>query len=575
MNENSAINININAISKERFDFSKNQYQILIIQSVRLAFLMAILVITLAFQSFQPEFVNLAVLFPIYVMMTTMFVLNAVYLIFLEFFLRFWMSTAILFFIEATFISGLIYFTGINQSIFLFLYLVNIILCGFVFGRKGAIFLSLWTSTLFSLLLIVGPEMRGQTLIFAIGLNNIAFFAVSFLSGILSEQINFMGSELQAQGKDLRALKNLNVLILENISTGLVMVDPGGNCLQANRAAADILEVPTRLLLGRRIDELLENVMLRVNEIRTVPESRTSGRFDWSLRNSDGERLILEIVVSTLVSEEGEFTGFVLAFQDLTKVRRLEFAMRQAEKMAAVGQLAAGIAHEIRNPLASISGSIQLLGSSFSNPQDDEKKLMAIVLKEIDRLNNLITEFLEYVRPDMGKDDPVDINSLLREILDMVKLNKTLRADTDQKIELQGQRRVSGSRDKLKQAFLNIIINGYQAMQDIERPVLEVSTRDQGPNFVIKIRDHGCGIEEVRLRKIFDPFHTTKPRGTGLGLAVTHKVIETHGGKIYVESTKGVGTEFTLEFPVRNDNLGLADSQGPAEDLKVRKRGNG
>ncbi len=559
----------------ERFDFSKNQNQMLIIKAIRLAFLLAILIITLAFQSFQPEFVNLAILFPIYLMMTTMFIINAVYLIFFEFFLRFWISTAILFFIEATFISGLIYATGINQSIFLFLYLVNIILCGFVFGRKGAIFLSLWTSTLFSILLIVGPELRGQTLIFAIGLNNIAFFAVSFLSGILSEQLNFMGSELQAQGKDLRALKNLNVLILENVSTGLVMIDPNGSCLQANRAAAEILEIPARLLLGRRIDEFLENFMSRINEIRTVPEKRSSGRFDWTFRNSDGERVILEVVVSTLVSEENELTGFVLAFQDLTKVRRLEFAMRQSEKMAAVGQLAAGIAHEIRNPLASISGSIQLLGSSYSNRQDEEKKLMAIVLKEIDRLNNMITEFLDYVRPETQKDEPVDINTLLREILDMVKLNKTLRADTEQKVEFSGQRRVSGSRDKLKQAFLNIIINAYQAMQDVERPLLEVSTRDQGTNVVIKIRDHGCGIEEVRLRKIFDPFHTTKPRGTGLGLAVTHKVIETHGGKIYAESTKGIGTEFTLEFPVRAENLGLADSQASAEDLRVRKRGNG
>lgn len=547
---------------------------------------MVILAITLVFQALQPEFVNTELVFPIYTMMALMFLINAISLGFFEFWLKYWGLTAALFFVESAFITGLIYFTGINQSIFLFLYLVNIILCGFVFGRKGAFILSLWTSTLFSGLLIFGPDMKGQTLFFAIGLNNIAFFAVSFLSGILSEQLNFMGSELKERGRDLRALMNLNRLILENIATGLLTIDDKGDVLQGNRAAIEILDVLPKEIIGKKIDSFLENISRRIQTLNLTSGSRTSERFDWIYKNSDGEKLILEITVSALVDDENHRTGYVLAFQDSTKVRRLEYQMRQSEKLAAVGQLAAGIAHEIRNPLASISGSIQLLGDSFSSRQEEEKKLMSIVMKEIDRLNNLITEFLEYVRPDQASDDPLDLNALVREVIEILRYNKGLRTDVEQIIDLQGKAWINGNRDKLKQALLNIVINAYQAMNTTEKPKIEIRSEYRGSNVILTIRDFGMGIEENRLRKIFEPFHTTKPKGTGLGLAVTHKIIENHGGKIFVESTKGVGTEFHLEFPMRadaiapatprSDNLGLAQSAAATEDLREnKKRGNG
>lgn len=562
------------------FDFTKSRNQMLIIQGIRLAFLLAILLITLVFQGLQPEFINTTVLFPIYTLLATMFVVNASYLIAFESFLKYWLATAFLFFLESAFITGLIYVTGINQSIFLFLYLVNIILGGFVFGRRGAFLLSLWTSICFSVLLIIGPEVKGQTLFFAIGMNNIAFVAVSFLSGILSEQLNFMGSELKARGKDLRALQNLNQLILENIGTGLLSIDRLGLVLQGNRAASEILEAPSsRALVGKNVETWLPGIVERIQGILLVAGNRHSERFDWTYRNPDGDRLTLEMTVSPLLEEDGALKGHVLAFQDSTKIRRLEFQMRQSEKMAAVGQLAAGIAHEIRNPLASISGSIQLLEGSFTSRQEEERRLMKIVLKEIDRLNNLITEFLDFVRPQPAKDDAIDLSALVREILDMMKLNGSLRADVQQVVDVPPTKPISGDRDKLKQALLNIVINAYQAMSDSERPVVEVRVEDRGSNVVLTIRDHGVGIEEHRLRKIFEPFHTTKPKGTGLGLAVTHKIIENHGGKVFVESTKGIGTEFTLEFPARidgpkaSDNLGLAQTSGGAEDLRATREG--
>lgn len=555
------------------FDFSRSRAPMTVIAAVRLGFHLAILAIILGFQAIQPEFVNTEVLLPVYILMGIAFSIHSIYLIFFDRALNSWPITAFLFFFESFFITGLIHFTGVNQSIFLFLYLVNIILCGFVFQRRGANILSLWTSFLFSVLMIMGPELKGQALFFAVGLNNIAFFAVAGLAGYLSEQLDFMGRSLEAQGKDLRALQNLQALIVDNMATGLITIDDRGVCLQANRAAFEILDPVPRTLVGRTMDSILPESMKAITG-ELQGDSRTA-RLDFIFQNPMQGRQTLELVVSRL-PVENELKGYIVTFHDLTRVRRLEFAMRQSEKMAAVGQLAAGIAHEIRNPLASMSGSIQLLDAGVSNEQSEEKKLMRIVMREIDRLNGLITEFLDFVRPDIIKDDPVDLNVVLRDVLDMAKMNKTLRAEVRQVAELKSTKMIPGHRDKLKQAFLNIVMNAYQAMTEAAEPVIEVRTEDRENSVVVTIKDHGSGIDEVGLRRIFEPFHTTKPKGTGLGLAVTHKIIENHSGHIYVESAKGVGTEFTLEFkinPLGVDKLSLADSQRANEDFSKAFRG--
>lgn len=563
------------------FDFSRSRTPMTVIAAVRLGFHLAILVIILGFQAIQPEFVNSEVLLPVYVLMAIAFSIHSVYLIFFDRALNSWPVTAFLFFFESFFITGLIHFTGVNQSIFLFLYLVNIILCGFVFQRRGANVLSLWTSILFSVLMIMGPELKGQALFFAVGLNNIAFFAVAGLAGYLSEQLDFMGRSLEAQGKDLRVLRNLQALIVDNMATGLITVDDKGICLQANRAAFEIIDPIPGVLVGRSLDSFLPGSLKAVAEALEKISTPVNGtiertaRIDWIHQNPMQGRQTLELVVSRL-PVESELTGFIVTFHDLTRVRRLEFAMRQSEKMAAVGQLAAGIAHEIRNPLASMSGSIQMLDAGFSSEQAEEKKLMRIALREIDRLNNLITEFLDFVRPELIKDDPVDINAVLRDVLDMAKLNKNLRSDIEQIVRLGATRTIPGHRDKLKQAFLNIVMNAYQAMGDTPAPKIEIETKDRDDTVVVTIRDHGCGIDDVGLRRIFEPFHTTKPKGTGLGLAITHKIIENHSGRIYVESSRGVGTEFTLEFKINPQGvskLSLADSERANEDFSKAFRG--
>ena len=250
---------------------------------------------------------------------------------------------------------------------------------------------------------------------------------------------------------------------------------------------------------------------------------------------------------SSLLDETGNPQGHILTFQDETKLRLLEKKVRQSEKMAAIGQLAAGIAHEIRNPLASISGSIQLLQTGESSGEED-KKLMNIVGREIKRLNLLITEFLDYARPEAPMEDQVDLGSLLKEIAEFVSLGEK-NADVALKLTGLEGHIIKGNRDKLKQAFINIVVNAYQALGEQEKPEISVRISQEPEGKTVYISDNGMGMDETLKNQIFEPFRTTKSKGTGLGLAITHSIFESHKARIQVESQLGEGTTFAIQFP--------------------------
>lgn len=526
-------------------DFDKRPQQILAVHGLRTALYVTILLVALVFQVTHDQFINTGVWIPVYITLAGQFFLNSLFLFAYDKIKNIYLSNAFILSVDAVVITCLIYFTGVTQSIFIFLYLTTIIFAGLLYQRSGAVFMALWVSTLFSLLITVSPQIQGQSLYFAVGLNNLAFFAVAMLSGLLSEQLNLMGSQLSAKSKDLEALKDLNQLIVENVGSGLLTVDLGLKITYANRGAAMILD--DLAISGKDLSHVFSGIAQKIRS-GSLKRSRAV-RVDDDFTNYRNEKLHLAAVVSPLMGPERELKGYVILFQDVTHMRRLEFQMRQQEKLAAVGRLAAGIAHEIRNPLASISGSIQLLAADADSVRPENEKLMRIVLKEIDRLNDLISEFLDFVRPDTRIEDPVDLNRLVQEVCEMVRFNKGVRSDISLTLNLSSKGIVPGHRDKLKQALLNIIINAYQAMDKTQLPRLEVESRDAADHVVLAIRDNGVGIDQNNLRRIFEPFHTTKAGGTGLGLAISHKILENHEAKIFVESEVGLGTTFTLEFP--------------------------
>jgi two-component system sensor histidine kinase PilS (NtrC family) len=270
-------------------------------------------------------------------------------------------------------------------------------------------------------------------------------------------------------------------------------------------------------------------------------------------KNSDGQWVLdgQTKIISTQTQEiEEQNEKMTLYFvQDLTQQRQLESQVRQSEKLAAVGGLAAGIAHEIRNPLASISGSIELLGSQAQS--EDDKTLMKIILKEIDRLNLLISDFLDYAKPEKNPVDFVSLQNLLTETLNLLEKDPRVQGKVRIQRDLQSSATILGDSQKLQQVLMNMLINAVQATEKISSPQVLVSlTESLDQQVLLRIKDNGCGMSEKTKSKLFEPFYTTKAKGTGLGLAMSHKILQSHRCRIVVESQEGLGTEFLLFFPL-------------------------
>ena len=536
---------NLRIVTSENTDERGRPF--LFVHAIRTLFLVTILVVSFVYQIRLGNFLNTEMWVPVYTILGLNFLLNAIYLFYFDRFSQHMAWNALLFFLDTAAVTMLIYFTGTGQSLFLFLYLVNLILAGLIFTKEGTWLLAGCTSICFSLLILFSVDVAGQNLYFSVAINNLAFVAVAFLSGRLSEQINVVGAKLQEAKSDIVSLRNFNEVIVNNISAGLMVVSRTGFIQFHNPVAT--------ALLGDNLYQAKVTDVLPSLEWTDWASSFNDGtdavhRKEIRLAEANGgvERII-EVTAAPFREESERRKGWLLRLEDRTDLKALEDQLRQKEKLAAVGQLAAGIAHEIRNPLASISGSIQMLQSESTIDASEQRKLMTIVSREIDRLNGLITEFLEYVRPEQKAGQPVDLNSIIREVADMIRFNSKLRQDVEQNLELAAQSPILGNKDKLKQAILNFVVNAYQAMDKTTKPRLEISTTDEGDQVVLIIRDNGCGIKKENLNRIFEPFHTTKPQGSGLGLAITHKILEAHSARILVESEIDQGTRFLIEFP--------------------------
>ncbi|NBW99745.1 GHKL domain-containing protein [bacterium] len=253
---------------------------------------------------------------------------------------------------------------------------------------------------------------------------------------------------------------------------------------------------------------------------------------------------------SSSLFSQSQGIGRVLLFQDVTKLVHLEDKLKQNEKMAAVGQLAAGIAHEIRNPLASMSASIQMLqtGVDPKSLEPENRRLMEIIVKEVDRLNDLISDFLDFVKPEKFKTEPVSLQGLLSELVFQVSQQKEKVATIQIDTQLSPDIHALGSEEKLKQVAWNLLTNALQAIKTSGK--IEVGCESVSPHWVcFWVKDSGEGMSEEVLQHLYEPFFTTKPRGTGLGLATVYKIIEAHHGEIRVQSKVGQGTRFEVHLP--------------------------
>ncbi len=378
------------------------------------------------------------------------------------------------------------------------------------------------------------------------------FFVVGALAGYFSQHVRRRGHQLENAKSKLKQLRLDTEKILEHMSSGVVVSDSRGKLLATNLAAEQILGVDKNDVVGLQVDAAFDPLMPEF--AREVLSALATGqgklRHEITVRRHNGTMLPLGLSMSILKDDAGAMRGVIAVFQDLTEVRRMEERMRKADRLAAIGELSAGIAHELRNPLASISGSIEMLSHDL-HLTGDNGRLMDLIMKESDRLNKIINDFLEFARLRPPKRQNVSLTKCIGEVLALLANNPVVKRGIETEVRHRDGEVVGEfDEEQLKQVMLNLTLNACDAMRGRGKLVIETRKGVDGAARIV-FQDHGPGLAEDVRAHLFEPFFTTKEEGTGLGLAIANKIVEAHGGKIEARNREGGGAEFSVVFPAR------------------------
>lgn len=453
----------------------------------------------------------------------------------------------------------LVYVTGGAPSPYTFLFALTVVSAGALLFRRGALVVTVVSLGLLVLIAFVAwaqlltvpmaaqlrPwEQTTTEFVRTLGINIGALVGVGALSILFGDQLQRSAQSLASERRAVADLYTLHRDIVRSLTSGLITTDVRGHVLTVNATAVELLELDPEAATGSPIEAILPGIssLLR-GDVRD--ELR---RVDLVIpRPDDSESMTLGVSVSPLFDVRDEVIGRVVHFQDLTSLRRAEAHVRRAERLATVGQLAAGVAHEIRNPLASISGSIELLRQAPQVSEDD-RSLMTIVTREIERLNSLISELLDYANPRPLQPSSFDLSILLQETMQMARQD---RGEVELELAVPGPLPVTADASKLRQVIWNLVHNARDAAREGGRHV-KVQVQEHPPLagwIELMISDDGPGMPPDVQKRIFDPFFTTKRKGTGLGLATCHGIITDHRGRIDVESAVGSGTRVRVLLP--------------------------
>lgn len=450
---------------------------------------------------------------------------------------------------DLLFVTILIFVTGGLNSVFSFGYLLVIVSASLLLNRRNTLFAAASAAILFGGLLdlqyfgylnwLGGRSLESSgSFLYAVFVHVIAFFLTALLSGTLAERWRLSEVKLQRKQIDYEELAKLNTTILTHINSGLLMTNNRGRIRSINRAASEIIGQSLEDVYDREISDLLPDLILFKNG-RYNLVSRAEGRFV----KGDGAEGIIGYASTQMLDRKSNDIGMLVTFQDLTKLRRIENDLHRADRLAAVGRLASGMAHEIRNPLASISGSVQLLLEDEKVNQED-RRLMGIVVREADRLSELLTDFLLFARPKSPSPEEVDISLVLDELAEL--LNADVRFDKIQiKRNYQAGSRMFVDRSQIRQALWDLAINAAEAMNGVG--VLRLGAAME--NGCLYVEDTGPGISEHLRPQVCDPFFSTKEKGTGLGLATVYSIVEAHGGTLEIADGQQMGARINLYFP--------------------------
>jgi two-component system sensor histidine kinase PilS (NtrC family) len=472
--------------------------------------------------------------------------------------------------LDALLVSAFIYFTGGVTSYFTSLYVLPVIAASTIQLRRGGLMVATLSTVLYGGLVLAqylaasglrtDPWLTayaqslpsGSVARYTVLMNVFGMFAVALLGGTLANSLRSAGAQLEQQSTEIADLQALNQDVIDSLPSGLITTDVALRILTFNRGAESITGVASAAAAGREIVDVLQLpsiVMTSIQNDLGTKGARRRHEFRYQSMDGRGE---LEIgLTATHLETPGGRAGLLFTFQDVTAIKKLERDAAIQQRLAAVGEMAAGIAHEIRNPLASMSGSIQILRQELPLSSEQEQ-LMDIVLRESERLNTTIRSFLAYARPQRFQIERFDLRRALNDTTLLLRNSADVLEQHHISVDVPPTELwYEADEGQIKQIVWNLATNGLRAMPHGGRLHLVGAAEPSADGVVLTVSDEGIGIPPEELDALFQPFHGTFAKGSGLGLAIVHRIVSDYSGEIRVSSQPGAGTTVSVRLPAR------------------------
>jgi two-component system sensor histidine kinase PilS (NtrC family) len=486
---------------------------------------------------------------------------------------------------DALIVSAIVHLTGGVTSYFASLYTLPIIAASTVQSWRGGLMVSVLSSLMYAGLVVaqyVAPELLPlgappdalpalRVAVFTVGLNVFGFMAVASLSGYLAEGLRRTGAQLEKASTQLEDLQAFNQHVIDSLTSGLLTCDMEGRILTFNRAAETITALTSSDVVGRRATDILQLPDVFQNLFASGAARSGSQRHEFGYHRWDGRQIEMGMTSAPLITPRGE-GGFLFTFQDVTELKKRDREARVQQRLAAVGEMAAGIAHEIRNPLASMAGSIQILRDELPLTPD-QSQLMDIVLRESDRLNDTIRSFLSFAKPQRTAVADLDVRQiltdtarLLQNSAEVTEAHSIVVAVPDAPVVYRADEA------QIRQIVWNLATNGLRAMPAGGQLRLRARSTPVGDarqgELVLGVDDEGVGIAPEDVDGIFQPFRGGFANGTGLGLSIVHRIASDYGGEVRVASQQGKGTSVEVALPMGKVDTAYqwAVADGPRRD---------
>jgi len=535
----------------------------------RVAIVTFLLMVTTFIKFQKTEIFPEKALTSLYALCAITYFLSLAYLLLLKFVKKNRLNIYIQALTDVALITFLVYITGGISSIYSVFYPLVIIYSVLFLERRGGFIIASASGILYGLLLdleyygIVHPinaiavheyELGAGYVFSRIFIHLLSFYIIALLASFVVEQERRVRTLLAEKETAFDQLDLLHRSIIESVETGIMTINLQGRIKSFNRAAEEITGFTFADMENRNIVEVFPGFAQVQEKVRGNDDKYSSkDRYNIEFARDNNNKLILSCLVSTLKGSMGKRIGDIVIFQDITSLLEMEEALAKSKRLAIIGEMAAGLAHEMRNPLASLSGSIQILKRDLQLNEVDEK-LMQIILRGKDQLDNVIKDFLLLARAAPGDRETVFIKEIIEGVIESIRYLPDWNNDIRVRLDLSDNLSVFANRTEIREVIWNLVMNAAQSMP--EGGLLSVETRKiyngphGGESLEIQLSDTGCGIDDEYLDRIFEPFFTTKERGTGLGLAIVNRIIEGYKGRILLRRGIEKGTICKVSLPL-------------------------